>query len=555
MASLPKIAEQILSEEELDAWSQVLEEIDSDPLFLHHLKEHNPQLLNALYGVMKRVHSAAARMLWRSQDGLRGSARPDQLMPGTPGSASDRIEWRVWLIMAGRGSGKSFAAAQTLRELVERDWSIPNPKIALVSTTLEAVREDMIEQYLMPILGPLVKKYNRSSLEIFCHNGLIMKGYSSERPGRLRGPNFVAAWVDEVAALLDADMAPSEDSTWSNLEFATRADDGGTWEPRIIATTTPKPVRLLRIRDKQDEYYPGLVDDPDVVITHMTTYDNLKNLAKGFAKRIVSRYEGTRLAEQELQGKLLDEIEGALWTDRIIAGMRDSYARLRGPVGGYTRTAISVDPTVGDGRVSNDECGIIVGTIGRDGLVWILDDLSIKGTPSQWATQVSYAFRKWSADMVVAEVNQGGAMVREIMSREFENIPLRTVRAFEGKRIRAEGPALSCERGEVKFAQATQGGVDPKFTLLIDQLMTWDPFNEKDESPDRLDAFCQLIHFLKPALGTATIVNNHRLYANARGRRRKARTTIGRLNPTRNPRRRGTVRAINKGKTNRRNRL
>ena len=524
---LPSEAEELLTPDEIDEWCDLLDEIEQEPLFLHWLEQNNPGILEEFRGIMRNVHALAAQKMWRLADGSPGTARPPQLMPGTPGSASDRIDWRVWLLLAGRGSGKSFAAAQAVRELlIGREWQRP-PRFALVSSTLEAVRLDMIEGALLPVLGPLVEKYNRSSLEIFLVNGARLKGYSSERPGRLRGPNFVGAWADEVATWLDADHAPSEDSTWSNLEFATRADDNGTWEPRIIATTTPKPVRLLRIIDTHDDFYPGLVDDPAVVVTKMRTHDNLNNLAQGFAKRIVSRYEGTRLAAQELDGELLDQIEGALWTLDTVDLMRSDLSILNGPTGGYKRVVVSVDPTMGDGSVSNDECGIIVGCIGEDNRVWILDDCTVKGPPSKWCQAVGEAFQKWEAGVVLVEVNQGGTLVKETLNRYWDGLPIVSVRARDGKRIRAEGPALLCEQGEVKLARTSA----QKFALLTDQLMTWDPLDKDAPSPDRLDAFCQLIAYLKPAVAKQRIDSDGRLYRNARGRQRRIRRPNGPNNP------------------------
>lgn len=539
--SIPIEAEDLLSPDEIEQWAKVLEEVDEDPLFLHWLEENQPGLLLEMQQVMRNIHALAAQKLWRLSDGSPGTARPAQLMPGTPGSASDITDWRVWLLLAGRGSGKSFAAAQAVRELlIGREWQT-RPRFALVSSTLEAVRLDMIEGALIPVLGPLVEKYNRSTLEVFLTNGAFLKGYSSERPDRLRGPNFVGGWADEIASWLDADHAPSEDSTWSNLEFATRADDNGTWEPRIIATTTPKPVRLLRIMDEQDDFYPGLVDDPNVVVTKMRTHDNLGNLARGFARRITSRYEGTRLAAQELDGELLDEIEGALWSQETISDMRDHLSILIGPLGGYTRVVVSVDPTVGDGAVSNDECGIIVGANGCDGKVWILDDCTVKGPPSVWADAVGRAYQKWNASLVLAEVNQGGKLVNEVLGRYWSGLPVATVRATDGKRSRAEGPALLCEQGGVKLGCTNA----QNFALLINQLTTWDPLDDKQRSPDRLDAFVQLIHHLRPASARGqTISMDGRLYAGVRGRQRSKRRRYSK--GPRNPYRRGLQKPINR---------
>jgi phage terminase large subunit-like protein len=487
LLTLPVEAEEVLDFDEIEAWCDLLDEIEADPEFLLWLEAEAPQTLHEFELTLRNIHSLSADKLWRLSDGTPGCARPPQLMPGTPGSASDRTDWRVWLILAGRGSGKSFAAAQAVRELLTgREWQQP-PRFALVSATLEGVRQDMIEGVLLRVLGPLVRRYNRSTLEIFLHNGAHLKGYSSERPDRLRGPNFIGAWADEISSWLDADHAPSEDSTWSNLEFATRADDSGTWEPRIIATTTPKPVRLLRVADQHDDFYPGLADDSDVVVTRMRTHDNLGNLAKGFARRIISRYQGTRLASQELDGELLDEIEGALWTMETIEKMRSTFSMLNGPVGGYHKVYVAVDPTVGDGNVSNDECGIIVGCLGADGNVWILEDATVKGPPSLWCRVVGEVYQRWNAEKVIVEKNQGGNLLKETLNRYWDGLPIATVWGREGKRVRAEGPALLCEQGEVKLACS---GTVGRFELLCNQLTTWDPVDSKAASPDRLDTLC-----------------------------------------------------------------
>ncbi len=297
-------AERRLGSQQIEQWLDLLEKIEREPEFLHFMATEHPEQWEDFVAQIQVLHAAGAETLWRAEDGGPGAARPEQLMPGTPGSVSDVTDWRVWLMLAGRGSGKSFAAAHAVREiLTQRQWRY-TPHFALVSNTLESVRVDMIEGALMKVLGHEVTRYNRSTLEVWLRNGAYIKGYSSERPSRLRGPNLVGAWADEIATWLDCHKSPIEESTWSIMEHAVRNSDDGTWEPRIIATTTPRPVDLLRVRDERSDRYPGLVDDPDVVVTHMTTRDNLQNPAKSHAKRLVRRYEGTRLAEQELEGKL-----------------------------------------------------------------------------------------------------------------------------------------------------------------------------------------------------------------------------------------------------------
>jgi len=468
---------------------KVLEEIRRDSGFLEWLEEHHPELFSELPKIVNRVQSSTRIEGWRGVH-----ARPDQLLPGTPGSFSDRTDWRTWLIMGGRGGGKSRSAAEALRELLLlTDWLNGPPKCALVSTTLDAVRIDMVEGQIEPLFGDEIDRYNRSTVELWLRNGAYLKGYSSERPRRLRGPNFHLAWADEPANWLDAHLAPSEDSTWSNLEFATRMDDGGRWSPRIIATTTPKPVRLLRIRNREDDHYPGLVDDPDTVISNVRTMENIDNLAAIFKKRVIGRYEGTRLGAQELEGRLLDNAEHALWSPEQIGSLRIPMHRMLLP-GTRGLTVVGVDPSAGDG--SGDECGIVVSSKLLDANGYstnqaaVVDDRSIRGRPAKWADAVMQAFADWNADFVVVEVNQGHEMARETLLRASPNMPIRTVYAKRGKEIRAEPIALLTDQGRVRFAGS--------FLLLEDQLCTWEPDSGQD-SPDRMDAFVYSMLYLLPA--------------------------------------------------------
>lgn len=478
-----------LSQDEIEGIVELNERIREQPRFLPYLKKVSHRDFEDLGAVLKALNERLETQAWRA------TARSEQLMPGTPGSFSDRTDWRTWLLLGGRGSGKSRAAAEAIRELIiSREWRTP-PRIALVSTTLDAVRIDMVESQLLPALGygtphSLVAKYNRSTVEIFCHSGAYLKGYSSERPQRLRGPNFAAAWADEPAAWFDADKAPSEDSTWSNLEFATRIEDDGTWVPRIIATTTPKPVRLLRIRNERDEHYPGIVDDEGTVTCHLKSMDNVANLAEIFRRRVLGRYKGTRLGRQELEGVLLDAAEGALWTPELISARRGTIRDLT-LNGGIGTTIISIDPSVGDG--SNDECGLVVLCVTEDGeQAWVLEDRTMRGRPHEWAKEAVEAFVEWDCDYAVAELNHGYEMVLETLQRESSNIPIRAVLAKRGKQARADPVSLLTEQDRVRFAG--------DFPLLEDQLTTWEPTSGK-ASPDRLDAFVQGVLDLLPVHG------------------------------------------------------
>jgi phage terminase large subunit-like protein len=477
-------------EQEHELVHRVLEELRKGPDFLEYLEEEHPGLFAALPGIVRRVRaSEKVYQEWRG-----GQARPDQLLPGTPGSFSDRVDWRIWLIMGGRGGGKSRSAAEALRELlVLTDWVEGPPMCALVSTSLDAVRIDMVEGQLEAVLGDEIRNYNRSTVEIWLKNGAYLKGYSSERPRRLRGPNFHLAWADEPASWDDSHKGPSEDSTWSNLEFATRMDDGGRWSPRIIATTTPKPVRLLRIKNTSDDGYPGIVDDDLTVISNVRTMENIDNLAEIFKKRVVGRYEGTRLGAQELEGRLLDSSEHALWTPEQISSLRLPAARMLDPrVRGLT--VIGVDPSAGDG--SGDECGIVVASKLLDADGWstdqaaVIDDRSMRGRPSEWAKAVDQAFYDWNADYVVVELNQGHEMVYEVLTRQNPNLPIKRVYAKRGKEVRAEPIALLTDQGKVFF-----GG---NFLLLEDQLCSFEP-DQGMASPDRMDAFVYALMYLLPA--------------------------------------------------------
>ena len=455
-------------------WIGVAEHVRASPAFLPYVEERDPGLYSALVAGLQSLAIEARSVQWRDSRPGRG-ARPEQLIPGTEGAFSDRTDWLVWLLLGGRGGGKSRTGAEAIRELIlGRKWVEP-PRVALVGMTLDAVRIDMVENTLLQILPPgSVRKWNRGTCELWLTNGAYMKGYSAEAAQKLRGPNFHLAWADEVAAWKDADCAPSEESTWSNLVMAVRADDAGTWAPRIIATTTPKPRRLLRVIDDQDEHYPGLADDPDTVVSVLKTVDNLGNLAGSFRKTVVRRFEGTRLGSQELEGVLLDDVEGAQWTADLIEQMRfdETYPELF--VGGLGRIVVGVDPSTGDG--SGDECGIVVCGLAGDGKVYVLEDASLHGSPDAWVKQVASVYRKWAASAVVVET-QGSLLVEETLGR-YVTLPIIPINAKKGKMLRAEPVALLSDQDRVRFAG--------RFPALEAQMRT---YNGSGDSPDRLDAF------------------------------------------------------------------
>lgn len=495
---------------------EINEWIRDDPEFLPYLEDAAPVLYRQVVDGLHSLAVKAKSQEWRSPaEGV--GARPEQLLPGTPGSFSDRTDWPILLVQGGRGSGKSRTGGEGTREMLYgRTWR-ERPRWALVGQTLESVRVDMVENTLLEILPPgSVDRWNRVSCELYLWVPGIdfrgrptrlrayVKGYSSDNPRKLRGANLHGGWFDELATWSDADRSPgAEGTTFSTAMLAMRAHDRHTWTPRVIATTTPRAVPLLRnpFPDDPENPGPGLYDDPSTVIAHMSTLDNLDNLSKPFIDRVVNKYKGTRLYDQEILGKLVDAHVGALWSPELIRDRTypDMFADIT--AGGYQRIVIGVDPSVGAGR--GDECGIVVSGLAHDGRAYVIEDGSLRGPASEWCAQIERLFIKHQADVVVAEVNNGGELVEETLGRYASWIPLRTFHAKRGKAPRAEPVSLLTDQDQVRFAG--------KFPILTKQLCTWEPDKQTGDSPDRLDAFVYSILWLFPKLvGIGDLVSTTR---------------------------------------------
>lgn len=496
-----------------DRWVSLAEKLRDDPTLLARIRKQDEDLAKRLADGLRSLAISVAGEVWRdTREGF--GARAEQLIPGTPGSFSDRTDWVVWLLMGGRGSGKSRTGAEATREMIlGREWMYETPVWALVGQTLDAVRIDMVENTLLPILpSGSVAKWNRGPCELWLHlpdpepkpgerrrrrkgrKMAYLKGYSSESPRKLRGPNFHGAWADELGTWSDANRSPKAlDTTFSNLMLALRARDGGTWTPRIVATTTPRSVNLLRNPEPNDALNPGpgLYDDPSTVVSNMSTLANIENLAEHYIASVVRPLEGTRLYEQEVLGHLIDESAGALWSSELIDEMTvlPTWPHQQG--GGLERIAIGVDPSIGAGR--GDECGIVVCGKARDGNGYILDDRSMRAPAKTWAIAVAEAYDSWGADAVIVETNQGGELVDETLGRYAPNLPIAEVWAKKGKALRAEPVALLSDQGKVKLA-------GKQFERLTRQMRTWDP-EESSDSPDRLDAMVYAMLWLMPVSG------------------------------------------------------
>lgn len=381
------------------------------------------------------------------QNDWKAKARPEQLAPGG--------DWSIWLLLAGRGAGKTLSAAQHIREVAD---SGTVRHIGLIGQTASAIRDLMV-------LGPsgimsIVPNFNRpvyepSKAAITWHNGVKLHLFSAEEPERLRGPNLGYAWCDELCAWANLT------DVWDMLQLTMRIGAN----PRTVISTTPKPSKLLKSLIARE--------GADIVITRGSTYDNRANLAKGYFASVVSRYEGTRKGRQELNAEVLEDIEGALWNMTMI----DATRLLKSAKPWFKRIVVAVDPAATAGEDS-DETGIVVAAIGDDNRGYIIDDLSGKFSPQEWAAKVIAAYHSHQADRIVIETNMGGDMAEQTLRTVDRNVPITRVHAKRGKLTRAEPIASLYEQGRVSHIGA--------FETLEDQLCAYAP--GCSDSPDRLDA-------------------------------------------------------------------
>jgi phage terminase large subunit-like protein len=368
--------------------------------------------------------------------------RPKQATP--PG------DWTVWLILAGRGFGKTRTGSEWVREQVN---SGRFRRVALVGPTAADVRDTMIEgdSGLLSVFPPSERPtYEPSKRRITFYNGAVATSYSADEPDRLRGPNHDLAWCDELAAWRYPDA-------WDMLVFGLRLGS----RPQALVTTTPRPTPIIR----------RLVERTDVVVTSGSTYENRSNLAPSFFDEIVARYEGTRLGRQELHAEILDDVEGAMWSRDMIEAARVSS------LPDLVRIVVAIDPAT-TSTESSAETGIVAVGVGENGDGYVLEDRSRRGSPHEWASEAIAAYHRLKADRIVAESNQGGDMIRHTLDTVERGIPIRLVHASRGKRIRAEPIAALYEQGRVHHVGS--------FPDLEDQLCSWVP--DVSASPDRLDA-------------------------------------------------------------------
>lgn len=387
-------------------------------------------------------------------------ARKNQLLPDG--------DWITWLVMAGRGFGKTRVGSETVRQWVKDGVR----RINIMGKTPADVRDVMIEgdsgiltccpTWDMPLYEP-------SKLRLTFPNGAICQIFSGENPDQSRGAQCEKAWIDELAKYRYAQDA------LDNIMFGLRLGN----KPQILITTTPRPTKTIK----------DLIKDPDTHITRGSTYDNVGNLAESFIKTVIKKYEGTRLGRQELEAEILDDNPNALWRRADIECSRVDVAP------DLVRIVVAIDPAV-TVTEDSDETGIVIAGKDRRGDGYILGDYTMKGSPEQWARKAVANYYSWRADKIVGEANNGGDMIEFVIRTVDRNVSYKKVHASRGKIVRAEPIAALYEQGRVHHVGT--------FPELEDELCEW---QQGDKSPNRLDALVWAMTelFVKESIDPITV--------------------------------------------------
>ena len=435
MTLTPEYLDTLTSEDRLRV---IFDHVESIPY------AQRPDAIESIKRGLRKREAAALQYHWPLH------ARDSQMPP--PG------DWDTWLILAGRGFGKTRTGAEWVRAQVENKQAT---RIALVARAMDEAQSVMIEgesgilnispHWNMPAYEPSKRKLTWPS-------GAHALVFSSHEPDQLRGPQFDAAWCDELASW----QYPNQ--TWDNLSFALRLGR----HPRSVVTTTPKNIELVR----------SLPNRPGVHVTRGSTYENQDNLPPAFMNGIIDQYDGTRLGQQEIHAELMDEDEDALWKREWI-----EKARLRShpPM---SRIVVAVDPAMSTKPTSSETGIVVVGADMRRQHAYVLADESARLTPNSWALRVIHLYDKFGAAMIIVEDNAGGQMAESTIQNAVERtLPIKRVRARQGKYVRAEPVASLYEQGRVHHVG--------RFPALEDQMCTWSADLGPSHSPDRADA---LVH-------------------------------------------------------------
>ena len=385
-------------------------------------------------------------------------AHASQLAPSGKG-------WRTWLMLAGRGFGKTRAGAEWVERLAN---ARPGARIALVGATIADARSIMVEgtSGLLKVaaLNGRAIQWEPSLGRLRWPNGSEAQLFSGDNADGLRGPEHDFAWCDELAKWREAE------ASWDNLQFGLRRGP----RPRALVTTTPRPIPLLKL----------MTEDGLTITTRGRTSDNI-NLDEKVIDMLTATYAGTRIGAQELDGVLLEEVEGALWTREMIERARvapSPQPLSREGERGFERIVVGVDPPAGVGE-GVDACGIVVAG-SRGEALYVLEDATVRGlSPDGWASRVAAAAARWDTAQVVAEANNGGAMVESVLKAADLGLKVRLVHASKGKCARAEPIALKFEAGKAFFA-----GEFPDLEAELGGMTAGGGYEGPHRSPDRADA-------------------------------------------------------------------
>lgn len=368
--------------------------------------------------------------------------RPNQMWPAG--------DWTYWMVMAGRGFGKTRVGSEWIKNSVKT-----NKYCNLMGATSDDAIDIMVEgdSGILSICNKYERPtFKKSDKKLIWPNGAISLIFSAEEPERLRGKQHMKLWADELGAWRYQD-------SWDQAIFGLRLGRN----PQACITTTPRPTELIK----------SIVKDKATIITRGSTYDNRSNLAPSFFNKVIEKYEGTRLGRQELNAELLENNENALWNLKMLDDLRvKEYTS-------FARVVVAIDPAVTSNE-NSDLTGIVVAAKGEDGHYYIIDDLTLLGKPSEWATKAINAYHQYKADRIIAEVNNGGDLVEDVIRNIDNNVSYKKVSATRGKILRAEPIAALYEQGKVHHIGT--------FSKLEDQMCNFAGSDIRQKSPDRLDA-------------------------------------------------------------------
>lgn len=390
-------------------------------------------------------------------------ARPNQLPP--------EGDWLTWLVLAGRGFGKTRCGAEWIREEVSTKRA---GRIALIAETQKDLEEVMVfgESGIERVFpGHQKPKITKKPIRIEFHTGAVAYGYNATEPDQLRGPQFDAAWGDELAKWRYAR------ETWDQLQFGLRLGQ----HPRQIITTTPRPIPILK----------EILAASTTVVTRGVTSENAANLAPSFLKTITDKYAGTRLGRQELSAEILDDVPDALWTRTGL----DRDRRKPNEVPALKRVVVAIDPAAKKNETTEEGAatGIVVAGVGEDNRGYVLDDMTCRESPNGWARMAVAGFDRYQGDCIVGEINNGGEMVEATVRAVRPTVPFKAVHASRGKWTRAEPIAALYEQGRISHVGT--------FAALEDEMVNFGPNGMVgDVSPDRVDALVWALTELFPSM-------------------------------------------------------